>query len=328
MRPAETHLVFAATRNEGAFLAEWITWYRMLGFTILVAHNDCTDHSPALLDAFARAGWITALPHSPDGMHPKTSAHRAAQAHLLTAQADWMMVCDVDEFLVLHEGDGTIASYLDHVGRHHAGICFHWRCFGTGGRDDYQDALQHRLFTVCGLGHSSINISFKTLFRDPTRYHRLGDHAPDRFDGGKGTGGRVFVDCQGHPITAFATAEDPLRMTSPAAINHRAAQMNHYILRTLEDFALKQGQPSASAGVDRYTEKFFKRRNQSGQRDLSALRHAAAFDALWAEAMALPDVARLHHLCCAERVVRMHALTESDHTEDPRWITHMALAEG
>ncbi|MFN7053611.1 MAG: glycosyltransferase family 2 protein, partial [Gemmobacter sp.] len=51
--------VVCSMRNEGAFLLEWVCWYRMLGFTdILVVTNDCSDHSPALLQALAAAGWL------------------------------------------------------------------------------------------------------------------------------------------------------------------------------------------------------------------------------------------------------------------------------
>jgi hypothetical protein len=54
--------VVASMRNEGPFIVEWVTWYRMLGFTnIVVVTNNCTDHSPELLDALGGG----ALDHSP-----------------------------------------------------------------------------------------------------------------------------------------------------------------------------------------------------------------------------------------------------------------------
>ena len=45
-------------RNEGPFIVEWVCWYRMLGFDVLIATNDCTDHSVALLDRLAEEGWL------------------------------------------------------------------------------------------------------------------------------------------------------------------------------------------------------------------------------------------------------------------------------
>ena len=44
--------VVASMRNEGPFIVEWVTWYRMLGFSdVVVVTNNCTDRSPELLDA-------------------------------------------------------------------------------------------------------------------------------------------------------------------------------------------------------------------------------------------------------------------------------------
>lgn len=56
-------LVTTTMRNEGPFILEWVAWYLMLGFDhIVVFYNDCTDHSPALLQALDAAGILTAVP--------------------------------------------------------------------------------------------------------------------------------------------------------------------------------------------------------------------------------------------------------------------------
>lgn len=321
----ESFLVFGGMRNEGPFIVEWAAWYRMLGFEVLIGFNDCTDHSPDLIAALAPGG-VTGIAHTPGSLLPKASAYRTCRQHPLTAAADWLLICDVDEFLVPHVGDGTIGGYLDHIGRDHPGVSFHWRCFGTGGQATWDDVIVHRAFTRCGPGRHRINGSFKTLFRDPLRYRRFGDHAPDRYDGKPGTGGHAFVDGEGRPIAAFRDADTPLRMTPTPEISHRFAQMNHYILRSPESYALKRGIPSPSAGVDRYTDRFFALRDQNSQRDLSTLSFARAFDRVHAGLMALPDVRRLHHLCCADYVVRLATSQGRAPQDDPRWHHHMALA--
>lgn len=323
----ETFLVFAAMRNEGPFIVEWVTWYRMLGFRILIAHNDCTDRSPELLAALQAAGWIEAVEHQPGALSPKNSAYRTARAHPATVAADWLLICDVDEFLCLHVGDGTIGSYLDQIGRDHQGVAFHWRCFGTGGQATYADDLVHRSFTRCGPPVHRLNISFKTLFREPLRFRRYGDHAPDRFEGDWGKGRAVFVDGEGRLIERFLTATEPVRFTDLHDITHRFAQMNHYVLRTPESYGLKKGTPSATAGKNRYTDAYFRARDINTNRDLSALAWRDRFDALHAAAMALPDVRRLHHACCADYVARLCAAAGRSPRDDPRWRHHIAAAE-
>ena len=128
-------------------------------------------------------------------------------------------------------------------------------------------------------------------------------------------------------MARFLTEAHPIRHTSPEEITHRFAQMNHYVIRSDESFDLKRGMPSASAMKDRYTDQFYKLRNRNDFSDLSALAYQDRFDRVHAEAMALPGVRRLHHLCCADYVERLCAKKGTDATADARWIWHRQQAE-
>ena len=66
----------------------------------------------------------------PPGKHPKLWAYRTGRAHPLSAKAGWVLVCDVDEFLVLHDAD-TIQDFIGDGERDFLGMAFNWRCFGT-----------------------------------------------------------------------------------------------------------------------------------------------------------------------------------------------------
>ena len=103
--------------------------------------------------------------------------------------------------------------------------------------------------------------------------------------------------------------------------------MNHYILRSAESFGLKRGTPAPSTGKDRYTDAFFRRADRNDRRDLSALAQREAFARAHAEAMAVPGVLRLHHLCCADYVERLCARAGVEPREDPRWRHHRERAE-
>jgi hypothetical protein len=128
-------VVVTATRNEGPFILERVAWQKMLGFDdILIMQNDCTDHSPQMLQKLEKAGWITTLHHKPYGNQtPKFSAHRKARRHTLVTNCDWMFLCDVDEFLPLHTEEGTVQSFLGDGVPDMAGIAIHWKSFGTSG---------------------------------------------------------------------------------------------------------------------------------------------------------------------------------------------------
>ena len=327
MSADEKFLVFAAMRNEGAFIVEWVSWYRMLGFQVLIGTNDCTDRSVDLLGRLADAGWLSHFSHAP-GTHPaKQSAHRHMRRQPQVAATDWLLICDVDEFLVIHTGDGSIRGYLDHMGRDFLGVVFHWQCFGTGGQARYQDGLVHQQFQRRGTSRHKVNTNFKSMFKSPLRYRRYSDHGPFIYDGTWGEAPGNFVNTDGRFITKFLTHDHPVRATDLDDIATTTAQMNHYMIRSDESFDLKRGVPSASAHLNRYTDQFYKLRNRNGIIDASALRYADQFRPVHAAAMAIPGVARLHHLCCADYIVRLCAKKGVDHLTDPRWVYHVELAE-
>lgn len=329
MRAAdETFLAFAGMRNEGPFIVEWVCWYRMLGFEVLVATNDCTDHSPELLDRLQEEGWLTHVRHRvPQGMNPKRSAYRAGRNHPLTERADWVLVCDVDEFLVLNTAE-TIQEFIGDGERDLLGMAFFWNCFGTGGRSRYEDGLVHRQFRRTGPSDGKANCAFKSMFRLPLDFAAWGDHTPYRFAGRWGEGDAVWVDASGRELKKFSDPEKhPIRQLPQRHISHAAAHMNHYILRSREDFEFKRGRPSATAGKDRYTDRFLRRYDRNDCRDISADQFAERFDSIHANAMSLPGVRRLHHLCCADYVAELCASQGRDCRKDRRWRHHTYEAE-
>ncbi len=315
-------------RNEGPFIVEWVCWYRMLGFDVLISSNDCTDHSPQLLDALAAAGWIRHLPHQPRaGEPPKMSAYRTWHQDPLYTAANWVLTCDVDEFLVLHQHD-TIAQLLGPPPHNYRAIAFSWKCFGTSNREKFVDGWVHRQFQRCGMGHLRINRQFKSLVRSPMDFTRPGAHFPHGLKHGDWSAddNRV-LQASGSVLPEFANpAAHPRRFLEQSQIDHSVAQMNHYITRTPDSYALKRGMPCASALNDRYTDAFFEKHNKNGMIDTSAMRFTDAFKAMHAAAMQTPDVKRLHHLCCADYVRALNANARTDPAMDVRLLGHLETA--
>lgn len=324
-------------RNEGPFVIEWLCWYRMLGFTdAVVVTNACTDHSPELLDAMEQAGWVHHLRHEVPQGQPITPAKlRVARDHRAVKRADWVMVCDVDEFLVIHRGEGKLA---DLIGPGFAtgevpflGMSINWRVFGTDGRKRYDDSPVHRQFF--GALRASRNPSgfVKSVFRKPKWFGALGEHGPrglklDRAGRDWGAPGMVWVNAQGIAVPQWQPEAGYLRLLPPSLTSHEVAQINHYMLRSDESFSLKRGTLSPVALANRYDAAYRARANHADVIDASALRYTTAFDALYLEAMALPGVRRLHHLCCADYVRMICEKAGLDPRADPRWQRHMDMA--
>lgn len=322
--------VVCSVRNEGPFLVEWVAWYRRLGFTdIVVVTNDCTDHSPALLDALSPAG-VTHLRHDvPDGTNICARKLEAAKALPQVSGADWVLVCDVDEFLVIHRGAGRVTDLIPQDAGF-LGMAINWRVFGTSGRIAWEDGLVHRQFLRTSESRDFPSTWIKTIHAQPGWFRRLGEHGPKRLlprhAGRWGQTGMAWVNADGDALPEWTPDGDYMRRVPMERVSHATAQMNHYMIRSEESFGLKKGTLSSVAGKDRYTDSFFDRYNRNEVFDDSALRHAAAFDAEHKALMALPDVARLHHLCCADYVARLAAKAGRHTGDDPRHAHHLAMA--
>jgi len=325
------YTVVCSVRNEGPFLVEWVSWYRMIGFTdIVVVTNDCTDRSPNLLDALAAAGWVTHLRRDvPDRQDICAVKLEAAHATPQVRGADWLLVCDVDEFLVIHRGAGRINDLIG-PSPDFLGMSVNWRVFGTSGRDAWEDGLTHRQFTRCAATEDRVSVWIKSIFAHPEWFRRLGEHGPKRLlprhAAGWGGPGMQWVNSEGKGIPTWTPDGDYMRRIPGRLTSHSVAQINHYMIRSEESFRLKKGQLSTVAGKDRYTDGFFEKFNCNGVEDQSALRFSQEFDKVYAEAMALPGVARLHHLCCADYVVRLAAKAGRDLGDDPRHAAHLTAA--
>jgi len=324
-------------RNEGPFIIEWVAWYRRLGFTdIVVVTNNCTDRSPELLDALQTAGWVHHIRHDvePD---QKVTAQKlaAARTHVAVRRAAWLLVCDVDEFLVIHRGDGRLADLLaphvvDGVPQI-MGMAINWRVFGNDARRTWMDSPVHRQFFGALSRKRSLSQFVKTLYRVPRWFGALGEHGPRRLILSRtrkswGDPGMTWVNSAGKPVPQWQPSGEYLRMLTSGQTSHAVAQINHYMIRSDETFSLKKGTLSPVAQTNRYGAQYYTRANHTDEIDDSALRHAGAFDAVFQTAMALPGVARLHHLCCADHLRLIAEKAGRRVEDDPRHAQQLALA--
>lgn len=320
--------VVCSVKNEGAFLVEWVTWYRMLGFDdIVVVTNACSDHSPQLLDALQSSGWVTHLNHEvEDGQQITSKKLQAAKELPQVGEADWVLVCDVDEFLVVHKGQGTIRDLIPEDADF-LGMSINWKVFGTSGQTSYEDGLVHRQFTQGAPSGHPTSTWIKSIHSHPDWFRKLGEHGPKRllpkYAKRWGQPGFRWVNAAGQTLHEWHPEQDYLRRVWADGQDHSVAQMNHYMVRSEESFGLKKGSLSPVAGKDRYTDAFFERYNRNEETDTTALSYATQFDALHVTAMALPGVSALHHQCCADYLARIAAKAGKRAEDDPRYVNHL-----
>lgn len=325
------YTVATKVKNEGAFLLEWVAWQKMLGFDdILVVHNDCDPVFKEMLACLDAAGWITAQEHFPnEGRLPGPSAQRCIKKHPLVKRTDWFFLCDVDEYLVIHDGDHTVPSFLKDRHLRETGFVVQWKTFGTSDKHSWKDKFLHRTFTNAAETKHSANMFYKSFIYQPRNFKRLGAHEPYGFkgEGDWGTGSNVFHRANGDYFN-FDPNGDPKMRVNPNWVSHEGAQLNHYITKWFECFSAKVGNPSLynRPAKNRYSADFFERYNRNEVKDKSALALKNRFQPIYDSLLQVPGLKALHHMNCALYVKMLNDVTGSDVNDDMRYLAHMQAA--
>lgn len=283
-------LMITTMRDEAPFLLEWIAYHRAIGFTdFLIFSNDCVDGTDAMLDRLAELGIITHLPNPREGQKAiQWQALTRARAHPLAQRAEWIMVADVDEFLVIHPGAGRLDDLFAAVPTAD-GFAVPWRMFGSGGRLRFEPGLVMEQFTRCGpetLLWPLRASQYKSLFRNDPRHARLGVHRPRPAGGGPPAG--VWVDGNGQPFrpsSSFVMSERD---------KYGLAQINHYALGSAENFLVKTMRATPNREDESIDLGYWIERNFDTVEDRRILRHLGAVQQGVAAFLADAGLARLH----------------------------------
>lgn len=306
-------LAVLTVKNEGAFLIDGLAHHRATGFTdFLVFSNDCADGTDAMLDRLAALGWLTHVrnpgPH-PNG--PQWEALKRATQHPARAAADWTLVLDIDEFVNVHAGDGTLSALFAALPEATA-IPLTWRLFGNAGIRDFEDHPVPEQFTR---GAPAVMrwpwraALFKTLFRDDGSYRRLGVHRPQGPDEGRLAGQRWF-DGSGRELPdTFHTARI---FSDYGRDNYGLVQLNHYALGAMESYVLKADRGRANREASAFDLSYWVERNFSTDEDRTILRLEPKVAPLRAGLRADPVLGPLHDTAVRWRRDRFLKLMEEE----------------
>jgi hypothetical protein len=287
--------VISTMKNEGPFILDWLAHYRVLGFdSFVICWNDCDDGTDRMLIRLEELGLITQHPTviRKGGIH--RSALRQARRKAAVQEADWVLICDVDEYLNVHVGDHTVHAMLEASGEADC-ITVPWRIFGSGGVEAYEDRPVPDQFLRAeppwDAETNPLTGKFvKSLFRDQSRFGRLGLHEP----------------------VAPEDADPPLRFVYPGGKpkaeggpSFEIAQMNHYMLRSLDSYLVKRDRGRANhmkhvLGLD-----YWKKWNRNAAYDDTIRRYRAATDAMVEELKADPLLGPLHDAAVAWHIAKV-----------------------
>ncbi|MGI4793234.1 MAG: glycosyltransferase family 2 protein [Janthinobacterium lividum] len=225
----ETVTLCAIAKDEGPYLLEWIGYHKLIGFDrIVIFSNDSSDGSDRMLDTLARQGVVEHWTWpSVEGVSPQLSAYAHAVQNCVTR---WICFIDIDEFLVLKH-HRTLAEFLGGFDRSVSAVALNWRLFGSSGRQAAGDGLVIERFTRAAPFQYPGNRHCKTIARAE-------DIAQAHIHRCFLKRGR-YVGSTGEEITIE-------RMGFTSAIEHEAAQINHYVVKSYEEFKDKQRRGNAN----------------------------------------------------------------------------------
>ncbi|SOC08966.1 glycosyltransferase family 2 protein [Rhodobacter maris] len=306
-------LAILTVKNEAAFLLEWLAHHRAVGFTdFLVFSNDCSDGTDAMLDRLQDLGQLTHLRNpGPWSEGPQWAALKTAERHPLLAAADWVLVFDIDEFVNIHVGDGTLGALLAALPEADA-IALTWRMFGNGGLVDYVDRPVTEQFSRAappGMLWPWRASLFKTLFRNTGAYRKLGVHRPRAPVEARMEAIR-WVDGSGRSLPERYRRQGlftPLGETPWGLV-----QLNHYALGAMQSYVLKCDRGRANREASAFDISYWVERNFCTEEDRSIARYATATAAGMAKLRADPLLERLHHAAVAWRRARLVELMRDE----------------
>jgi FkbM family methyltransferase len=324
--PADpTILLATCMKDEGPFILEWLAWQKAIGVTdIVVFTNDCTDGTDRLLDRLAAMGELRHLPN-PAAVLGSTYFQPAAlsfvQAMPEFRRADFFLSLDVDEFLNIRVGDGTLPDLLRAVPEFDVlSICE--LNHGSNRRESYAPGWVTEQFPGHGTerpGRHRAQAGVKSLVRLTDRIAQVRNHRPDIADGVA----PVWLDGSGRE-TADLHA-DPARNGLDCRGRYGLASLDHFALRSLESYLVKMFRGDVVVAGKQVSQRYWRLRDRDEARtsDLAPgiARARAVHDRLAADAALMA----LHDACCAAHADRIRTLRDlPDFAARREWILREA----
>jgi hypothetical protein len=218
-------------------MPEWIEYHLKIGVTQFYIYNNGSQIPlTTSLKKYIDMGVVT--PEVIEGVGVQTKAH----AHCLEkygSQCQWIAFIDADEFLVPKTLTGSLPDFLTAY-EPYGGLAVNWLVFGSNGHIEKQNGQIHN-YTKRALKSHPINGHIKTIVQ--TRHVKAPAADPHHFHFHKGK---------------FCVNEN-FEPANGAIVKHTSnkIQLNHYNLRSFEEFKDKVKRGRADTDLPRSIQYFY-----------------------------------------------------------------------
>jgi hypothetical protein len=245
------NVIVGCMKNEAPYILEWIAYHRAIGIdNFMIYTNDCTDGTDAILGRLMEMGIVQHRNNDNwKGNSPQQHALNKALKEPVIQNAEWIIHIDVDEFINVRTGNGTLDDFFAAV-PDATNVAMTWRLFGHNGVTQLSDAFVIDQFDGCAPKYCPKPHTvwgFKTMFRNIGAYAKMSCHRPNKLH--KDMERRVkWVNGSGQDMTRDA-AHNGWR-SSKKNVGYDLLQLNHYALRSADSFLIKR-QRGRALHVDR-----------------------------------------------------------------------------
>lgn len=219
-------------RNEQRYLLEWLAWYRVLGVSQFVVYdNQSDDGSSQFLMRLEDAGLLRRIfwPRLPRGWSPQAAAYN----HYIegfAGETDFVGFLDIDEFVAPRQHQ-TIPQMLAGLPASVGGLFLYWKNFGSSGHEDFDSQPVISRFRRCAAGNARINREGKSFLR-ARDVVRAGIHYSELIRGQYQIDTEKIKGC----VNPVVSEREP---------SHQLAQINHYIIKSKQEYTEKISRGSA-----------------------------------------------------------------------------------
>lgn len=300
-------------KDEAPFLLEWVAFHRLVGFErICVYTNDCTDGTEQMLDRLAEMGEVLRFDNViPPGKKPQPNALTLAEKNHAVTETEWLLVMDADEFVNVKCGAGRVSDLLEACPVGVDAVALTWRMMGSNGHEDWNPGLVIESYPKGAPDDFNWGWGVKTLFR-PFEGMKLGIHRPKIKKAGQNPDAlerladQVWVNGSGEALTR--RFKRGAWRSSHLTVGYSLAEMNHFAVKSLESFLLRDVRGNVNNKVGKYGPGYFAFFDRNEVAVPEVARWAPAVRAKLADYLADPVLARLQAEGLAEHRARLDRL--------------------
>jgi glycosyl transferase family 2 len=311
MDPSDNSTAIVTTmKNEGPFILEWLAYHRVIGVdSFLIYTNDCTDGTDTFLEFLQDKGIVQHRDNKfqGTGLKPQHAALQAAQSEAVVNESNWIICMDVDEFINVKTGNGTLSDLYAAMGDANMISCT-WRLFGNADIAAFSDTPVIAAFDLCApefIRKPHQAWGFKTLFRNTGIFRKLGVHRP------KGLNPQLWDKIRWVNGSGKALPPDMFRnawRSTKSTYGYDLVSLNHYAVRSAESFLVKRDRGRVNH-VDRDQGlSYWFRMNTNSDTDTSIQRMLPLLQQEMDRLLRDPEIAAHHAQCIAAHRAKIEEL--------------------